>query len=351
MAFFINLCVVFIYYFIFTVVYRHEPDKRNKLFAIVVGMHAVLFRALADPYIFVDTEQYHKGFDDISAMTLRESVFQLNFYTHWGQGYLLWNWLISRFAEDYHFLYIATAIAGVSTVVWFYYKSVGNVLFPMIIYLAYPMMFYQSCGVLRQHFSVAFILLAIYYLDNYIKSIPLAVMACLMHTSSIVFLPFFFWNKINLKNFSFAILVPLILICLVVFREVMGFILSFMPKYEEIVGSSTESSNMFPVLWMSPIVVISLLCKLYKKNIKQLQSRILSFLYYGFAISIFSVGLSGMGRFTICFLYIIPVASMIIWKYNKNFKLILIAINVVAVIIQVYFSAAVKDYNYLFLWE
>jgi hypothetical protein len=238
-------------------------------------------------------------------------------------------------------------------VIWFYYKTAPKMLMPIIIFLAYPMMYYHGFYVLRQHLSIAFILLAIYYIDEWKKAIPLALVAAFMHTSGIVIFPFFIWRRINFKQLTTVKLVVLVAVGLVVIRSSMAYVLSLMPKYEAIVQDSVDVSNRLPLIWFSCIALASLYNNTYRKITSRIESIVMSFFYYGLLISIFCVGLSQMGRFTMCFLYATPAASAIIIKYSRDklLNILVISANVIVTLLQLINAVTSHNYVYTFFWE
>jgi hypothetical protein len=321
----------------------------------MVGIHAVLFRALADPFNYVDTGGYAVAFRDFAKWSFHDLVIDTNNYSDWGRGYLLWNWLLSKISTDQSTLFIGSAVLGVTPVVWFYYKTAQKMLFPILVYLAYPMMYIMGFGVLRQHLSVAFILLAVYYIDEWKKSVPLALIAAFMHTSGIVIFPFYLWKKINLNNRISLKLGCYIVIGLIAIRLLMGYILSFMPKYEMVLQGDV-TSNRLPVIWFSCITIASLYLRTYKNVQRRVEQVVISFLYYGLLISIFCVDLPGMGRFVMCFQYIVPVASAIIIRYSKSLSMNILVVLANVIVILFHLQAAdfiidVNYNNYTFFWE
>jgi hypothetical protein len=173
-----------------------------------------------------------------------------------------------------------------------------------------------------------------------------------MHTSGIVVFPFFIWRRINFKQFTGFKLVVLLVVGFVSIRLLMPYVLALMPKYEDIVNVEA-ASNRLPLIWFSCIAIASLFNDTYHKLTSKAETIVMSFFYYGLLISIFCVGLSGMGRFTICFLYVTPVASAIIIKYSRDSLLngLVIFANVLVSIIHLYYGFSSTNYNYTFFWE
>lgn len=346
-----NLTLIFFYYFLIKVKCP-KPGEARKLFAIMVGIHIFLFRALANPFDYVDTGNYEMAFSSIREMSLKECILEINPFTHMGLGFVFLNWLVSRFTDNYIFFSIICSFIGVIPVIWFYYKSNQKMLFPIFMYLTYPAMFHQSIGVLRQHISVSIMLIAIFYIDNLKKSMPFSLLSCLFHTSGIVILPFYLWKKLEINKIRSSKFLLCSLSFIILFKAAMWDLLSYLPKYEEIISDGSEN-NIIPVLWMSAITLFTFFIPIKKMNYSGIERNIVSFFFYGLLISICCIGLNGMGRFTICFYYIIPLASLIFIKshYTPVVRYGIYISNIFITLIMLYFSVPTHNYNYTFYWE
>lgn len=350
MVYLYNLLLIPLYY---ALIAASFPDlkKRNKAFAIVVCLHATLFRALANPFNYVDTDLYADGFVAISQMSFQDAILSINYYTHWGQGFLLFNWLVGLITQDYTLMFFLASFLAVIPVIWYYYKTSKNLLLPVLLYLTYPMMYYMGFGVLREHLAVPFVLLALYYVDNLKVSIPFAIIAVLFHTSAIIFFPYYFWRRINFSSKNKVKLIIFIALLVLLMRVSMGYVLSFMPKYDEIVGSKEIQNNYIPVLLFG--IISFFIATLDVRKISKRDVDIQSFIYYGLSVSLFSVGLAGLGRLTIYFLYVMPLAISMYLAYSRKQagKIILIISILLIYIRQIYYFLEVKDMNYTFFWE
>lgn len=350
MVYLYNLLLIPLYY---ALIAASFPDikKRNKAFAIVVCLHATLFRALANPFNYVDTEGYADGFVALSNMSFEDAFLSINYYTHWGQGFLLFNWLIGRITQDYTLMFFLASFLAVIPVIWFYYKTSKSLLLPVLLYLTYPMMYYMGFGVLREHLAIPFVLLALYYIDNLKVSIPLAITAVLFHTSAIIFFPFYFWRNINFSSKNKVKIIIFIVLLVLLMRMSMGYVLSFMPKYEEIVGANEAQNNFIPV-FIFGILSFFIATIDFSRKSKALVD-IQYFIYYGLAVSLFSVGLPGLGRLTIYFLYVMPVAISMYVSYSKRpvGKFLLLISIFIIYVRQIYYFLQVKNMDYTFFWE
>ena len=350
MTYLYNLLLIPIYYGILAYSFPNKY-KRNKAFAIIVCIHTTLFRALANPYNYVDTEGYSEGFKVISKMSFSEAILSLNFYTHWGQGYLLFNWFIGRFTDDSTYLFILASFLAIIPVIWFYYKTSYKLLLVVLLYLTYPMLYYMGFGVLREHLAVPFVLLALYHIDKLKVSIPLAITGLLFHTSAIIFFPFYLVCRINFSPKYKMKLFSIILVIVIIMKMTMGYVLSFMPKYEEIVHGNESQNNIVPVILIGMVTFFissqdfGKLCRRYLD--------IQKFIYYVLAISLFCIGIPGLGRLSIYFLYVIPVAiSIYMVQCKMAVKKYLLLLSIALIYVrQIIYFLEVKSMDYSFFWE
>lgn len=357
MAYLINLLLVPIYYNILKGVRKKkailQSNKTSNLaFIITVCIHALLFRALANPYNYPDGSTYAEGFYYIANMTFQEAILSINIFTHWGTGFLLLSWISSRVVSSFEFFTIVLSILTIVPIFWFYYKTSYKILGVAMLFLIYPMMYYMGFFVLRQHLSIAFILLSLYYLEERRKSIIFIFIAVSMHTSAIVFLPFYLWKKIDFGKAVGFKFITYSIIAFVVCRGLMSFVLSYLPKYEEILSDGSDN-NFIPAIWFTIISLCIVKSGILRCDLTIVERNILSFFLYGTFIAVFSVGLSGMGRFTICFLYILPVVLSILSFYckDKGLKQLCWCITVLITMRQLYYTLGTVNYDYSFLWE
>ncbi len=308
-----NLLLVPLYYLI---IRQTNKDRRkaDNFFLKVVCLHAILFRSLADPFNYTDTVNYAQAYEDISGMTFAESLTCP--YISWGLGYVVLNWLLSRISSDPHFLFIVLSIVTVGGVMCFYKKTSYAYLLTVLFYLTYPMLYYHSFGVVRQHFSIVFLVAALYNIDNYKLSVPLAIVAALMHTSSLIFLPFFFWRKLKFERMPLAFYLIIATVVFVGFRMVLSVVLGFLPRNEDF--AEEGSSNIIPVVVFGVTAFLMHLSGASKRLNTETEKNLFSFLLYGVALSLCCSGLSGGGRLTMVFMYVIPVLLTYLKKYTRQ---------------------------------
>ncbi len=313
MFYLFNLLLIPLYYFII----RQSSNDRcraDELFFKIACLHAILFRALADPYNYVDTVVYAEAYEDIGGMTFSECL--TCFYVEWGVGYVALNWLLSRISSDPLFLFTVLSIGTVGGAMLFYRKTSYAYLLTVLFYLTYPMLYYQSFGVVRQHFSCVLLLAALYNIDSYRLSVPLAIIAALMHTSSLIFLPFFFWRRFRFDRKPIAFYLAFTAIAVVVFRGAVSAVLTFFPRNEDFADEG--SSNVVPIIVFGITACMMHFSGASKRLKTETEKTLFSFLLYGVVLSLCCSGFAGGGRLTIVFLYVIPVLLTYLKKYTRQ---------------------------------
>lgn len=348
MIYLLNLFFVPIYYILIKV-FCPNKCRSGQLFIRIVGLHAILFRILADPYNYYDSENYAYAFDLIKGMSFQEAVLSINPYTEWGQAYVFLNWLLSRIYSSPSILFIFLGIVNVGVVLWFFEKYSYKYLNTVVIYLAYPMLYVMSFFVLRQHFSIALVFIALYYINKPKYFFAFSVLATLFHTSSIIIIPFYFWRRISLRNYlkpRFLIYSIIVLIVIKVgFSQLIGFVSRF-----DAYSDKETSSNITPLILLGGYMVVSYCGGLFKMNLIEKDKDMVSLISYGFLFGIFSYGLPGGGRLTLLFVYVLPVALSYFYKYYRQrspLPTLYFLFVVLITIMQLYLGYEPSRYNYV----
>lgn len=354
MIYIINFLLVPLYYGLFRLLLPKR--KAERWFVWTFAVHAIMFRALAYPFDFVDMGSYAKAYHEISGFKFQHALFEENRYTQWGRGYVALNWLLSRLSSDYMTLFFILSVVTVGSAVWFYAKTSYVVLLTVMLYLVYPTLYRMGFAVLRQHLSAAVVLLALYHIKNYKVSVPLALLAPLLHASGIVMLPFFLWRRIKFKRLASFEVLMMVIVSAVIMRLLLGYLMNLLvsDRNQNFANEST-GTNLVPVMLLGIAVAMALYGGLYRKC-RNRDYEILNFLTYGFAISLFGIGLYGAGRLTIFFLYVLPVVITFPLYYNRrmfSFNCLCIALLLALTVRQMYYlnTSWIRNYDYKFYWE
>ena len=314
MFYLINLCAMIFCYYI--IVGRHCDNlKKIKKFTILAGIHIILFRALANPYNYVDTDGYVAAFETIRDWSFRDAILDINYYTAWGNLFVLINWCVGQFTNNVLWFYATVSVFSLVPIIWCNYKLSKNIVVSLTMFLVYPMMYYMGFGVLRQHLAVGFILLALYYMDNKKISLLIAIIASLCHTSALVFLPFYIFNllggvKLNKIWWVFIVVGSSFLI-----RSMMQYMVVVFERYESI--GEAGSSNTLPLIVMGGISILIMTTGTLKDCNNKERSAVL-FVLYGVALAIVGVGVHGLGRLTLYNMYVVPIVTTFLFRNPKG---------------------------------
>ncbi len=323
MVYLVNLFIVPVYYLLIRIKSRSKQSATT-LFFVVVSIHAILFRALASPYHYeIDAELYANAFRNIKDMSFFETIFTINFYTHWGQLYLALNWFLGQFSTDPAILFIVVAALTVGMTLWFYYKTSYSILTTTLLYLMYPMMYIMGFGVLRQHLSISVALIALLYWDRVKVFIILLICASFLHPSGLIIFPFLLFKRIKIQRFSFLTLVLYSFFFFYILRLLILLVLPYYSKYQAIYSEGEAKNNIVPVLLIGSMIIMYYVTGAIKKISHERDLYIFRFLVYGLIVSLFSMGVPGAGRLSLVFIYILPttISHIIYYSDRRNIYL------------------------------
>lgn len=310
MTYLLNLSVFFLYsLFVYTL--KFDVNLKRKIFFILSSFHIVLFQALRNPYIYNDSDNYSQMFIEIKEWPLSYAFSLTNVYTILGQGYVIYNYILSRFTENPEILFFLSSVFSVYVVLWYYYKASYIPWISTIIYLLYPMLYLMSFMIVRQSIATAFVVLALYNIKNIKKSLFFSFIAFSFHYSAIIIFPFYIWNSIDLARANFWKIISIGSIVVVVLRALLGVVFLMMPRFDY----SGEASNMLPLILMIILLFLHHLCNSFKRVKDDKDKLMLSYMVYATFVLLFSVGIPAAGRLSIYFLVFMPIMVTMLFKY------------------------------------
>lgn len=344
-----NIILVVVYYLILVMVVNNV-QQRNKYFYILVSIHAILVRILANPSIFLDTINYENAYVIIGQSSYKEISTSRFFYADWGIGYVFLNWCLYHISHTPLFLFVSFGFVSVLLTMFVYSKTSVLPLVTVFFYFLHPMLYYQGFYVIRQHMSIPLVLLAIYKIDNLKLSLLLIMLASTIHTSAIVIIPLLLGVRFVKSNLNKKSIFAILIIFIVFLRLYIGNLLSYSSRYDELLNGE-ESLNILPVIYLSVVVVLFLKNGIYNRNSSSIDKYFVLFITYGLGISIFCIGLPGMGRLSSYFLYALPIGLSIVYKrtnsFNMDMTISLILIFSVVVFQLLAKGSSIVDYDYI----
>lgn len=275
-------------------------------------------------------------------------------------GYAVLNWLVSRFTDDPHVLYIS--VSFLTTFIFFrailMYKNFISLTFGYTIYLF--LIWYLSINILRQSIAISFVFLAFTYLffGKNIKFFLFFLVAFLFHSSAILSLIFAViylyikkygkFDKLEAIQFSSILSISLLLISnlLLVMTKFLGFLNA--RYYVYAMNSNFDFRAFFiyfllyfgPILLLIPIIIVN---DINKMNILFF---ILMFISATFS-SMQAINYIVFGRFSYYFLftYVIGIPSIIKNEKNNIVKLFFSVILLCWLLFVFYYNVIVSGYG------
>ena len=167
---------------------------------------------------------------------------------------------------DFLHFFNANSIIFFSVVSFFTYISLVFIIrkadmFLMILFYVLFSGYFNSFGQIRQSLALPFLLLSLYYIreNKSIKSLLLILFATLFHASSIIFIPFVFLRKVQLKNeFFFFVALSLIWIAMIIPLDLLFSCASFVSaKYQNYESRLIEPQTFSG---LGPVVILFYPC-------------------------------------------------------------------------------------------
>lgn len=139
--------------------------RGNRYFLLLSGVHLLLYYLLRHPYVYPDNRSYAEAYMQISQLDYVTSLLY-----RWEFGYITLNWILTRFSDNPQTLFTVTSLIYVGCLMWLVKHWSSMPQLTLLVFLTYPMLFFPSLFVLRQHLVCMFALLGIYFFDKKWKS-------------------------------------------------------------------------------------------------------------------------------------------------------------------------------------
>lgn len=289
------------------------PRLGNRIFLFISTIHISLFHALRNPYAYPDNEIYASSFIDISNLDLHSLITET--YMGWETGYVFYNFILSKFTENPEWLFISSSLFMVIGYMHLVNKYSFIPFVSILIYLLYPLMFCQSLFVLRQHIATVIMLYAVYSVTSLKKFIIISFVAFSFHYSALVVFPFYFFYRKNIINLSIEKTLIYVVFSFVIVRLVFSIVINLFPRYSDY---EIYERNLIPFTLLGSLLLMNYLLKTYKFINLEHEKITLSFLFYGTMVVSFFLGVPGGGRLSNYFIYIMPIAYPLLFKYNNT---------------------------------
>jgi putative polysaccharide polymerase protein len=200
---------MWLHYFIFiyivlTFIISKVINKKfsDKIFLFLNFLLLFILAAFRDVSVGNDTQEYYRVFKTIS---LTNSINGIFITSRFEIGYLLLNYLITRFTNNFNVLLFITSFIYLYSVFKFIDKYSKSKFVAIMLFFTFSM-YYSIFNIQRQCIAIAIFLYAIRFLEKkqYIRYVLLILFATMFHYIAILLIFLCFIPKIDLYNKKIA---------------------------------------------------------------------------------------------------------------------------------------------------
>lgn len=240
-----------------------ENEIKDKLYFVYAIILLVFFHSFIDPDSVPDVHIYKNVFDRLSSKTPIIGAFFDEDDSEYGEnfevGYKVFLSIVGQIWQNINFFLFINSVVLCFLYLKFFRKY--SPLFGISVLLFILLPFNQSLFVLRQHLSLAILLLSYRYIieQRFWCFLLVVITAILIHTSSVVFIPVYFLYKIKKKNTLFILLLVGLLMSLAV-KYVLSFAAIILANSERYSGYGDDASDFIGISTKGFIMLVVLLC-------------------------------------------------------------------------------------------
>ena len=196
----VNIVLIVIEAFVINAI-PSEEYRRQRLFIGVAFCQLFVIHAFLDPEVMQDLPGYYESYQTFGENSLQESILVGYVGVKMEPGWIVLCKALFHISSNPRLLLIVTSLL----MVYGYCKTILRYsLLPWLSFVIYLCTtFDQSLFVLRQHSAMAITLLSIPFILNrdLLKFSLMMVVALLIHSSAVIFIPMYFLYSINLKHY------------------------------------------------------------------------------------------------------------------------------------------------------
>lgn len=268
-------------------------------------------------------------------------------------GYELFEYIISRFFNNVHWLHFFTQLIIISGVYSFskLFKDTSNWI--LVIFAFLCIYYNQSYNTVRQWLAISIYLFSIKYLleEKFVKCYLICILSYSFHSSAIIiFIIPLIYKYIKTKNFKFKYLIIMsigVIISFIFLDKISLWLIKIgvlSTKYEHyFFNLEGDSSIIMQILSRIPVLLGTLI--FYKQLVKNNQINVLMFLFLIIDLVIGGIGSSKFGYIGRCSLYfgvwqcaiISQLYNVIIKTVEKKYKFLILAIFIFILILYWYY--------------
>lgn len=317
------ICLILAY-----ILYLGSPKEdiiKDKLYFAYALILLVFFHSFIDPESVPDVEVYRNVFNRLASKPIIGAFFDgddSEYGENFEVGYKFFLSLVGQIWQNINFFLFVNSVVLCFLYLKFFRKY--SPLFGISVLLFILLPFNQSLFVLRQHLSLAILLLSYDYIieQKFWKFMLVVIIAMMIHMSSIIFVPVYFLYKVKKKKTLFILLFAGLLMALAV-RYVLSFVAVILANSERYSGYGDDVSVGIATKGLIMLMVFFCYCwtlrgRIWEDGINRLV----------FVISLWGtlfnlvIGEAGAGRIFLCYYFImlIQIPIIIVNIENKVLK-------------------------------
>lgn len=299
--------IVILYCIIISILFKRRVNcpKYKKRYLYLFFAPLLLIQTFKKTDSLPDLSVYVEAFQRAGTMSF-SSLYKSNFDVEYSMepGYIILNKLIYCFSGNEHFLYFSVGLVIVLCYITTLRKYCPYVVIGCFLYLFGP--FSQSLFVLRQHLSIAIVLLSFPFVINrqFFKFCLIMAISISIHYTSAVFLPVYFLYQVKDKKIIITCLIAGSIALKLMMIVILNYAISLYGSYA--VYLDADGANYKVPLLLFGLVLIRILYTqddFLKDGINRL---ITTLLFVGFSATFAGIGFGPSGR-------LFMVYSSLIW--------------------------------------
>ncbi len=318
---FINFFLFILYVFVICESNLIERKYRKPVFFVLALFQLILIHGLIEPSSIPDIPIYKSVYERLANQPI-SAVFTDIYHSAYGEnfevGYKLAMSLVGKISNSFTFFLLLNSFILCLLYFRFFYKYSPVFSISVLLFILLP--FNQSLFVLRQHLSLAILLLAYPYILNHkpIKFLGIVILATLIHSSSIVFLPVYFLYRIKNKKIMFLALAAMLVIALQL-QPLLSLLSIYMANNERYSGYVENTMVKIASKGVIMAIVLFVYCYVMKGEIfKDGINRLVFVISLWGVLFNMMIGEAGAGRIFLCYYFIMLIQIPLIIAKIKN---------------------------------
>ena len=306
-----------------------EDDIKDKLFFAYALILLVFFHSFIDSDSVPDVPVYKNVFDRLASKPLIGAFFdddESEYGENFEVGYKFFLSLVGQIWQNINFFLFINSVVLCFLYLKYFRKYSPLFGFSVLLFILLP--FNQSLFVLRQHLSLAILLLSYDYIieQKFWKFLLVVIIAMMIHMSSVVFVPVYFLYKVKKKKPLFILLSAGLLMALTV-RYVLSLVSVILANSERYSSYSDDISVGIATKGLIMLIVFFCYCwtlrgRIWEDGIHRL---VFTLSLWGTLFNLV-IGEAGAGRIFLSYYFVmlIQIPLIIVNIENKVFKLLFV---------------------------